>query len=155
MNLQINIKTNFKHHDSEIPQHAHEGDAGVDLRADTSGPVWIHPGETIRIPTGIYIALPQAGEEDPAMWEMQIRSRSGWASRGIIVANSPGTIDSSYRGEIQVILANIGSDPCQILPGDRVAQAVVSLVAKFDWNLVDDLDDTSRNTKGLGSTGVT
>jgi dUTP pyrophosphatase len=152
MTLKIKIRSKFRHPDNRLPEAKHPGDAGMDLRADLEGPLTLWPGKVSKVPTGLYVQLPEGDTE--ANWEMQIRTRSGLASQGIIVANSPGTVDSSYRGEIQVLLLNTSDQPFVVEPGDRVAQAVVSLVAKFKWQVVEDLDDTSRNHQGFGSSGI-
>jgi dUTP pyrophosphatase len=152
MTLQVKLHANFRYLDNEIPRFTHPGDAGMDLRADLEGPLTLSPGDVIKVPTGLSVELP-AGDSY-STWEMQIRSRSGLARQGIVVANSPGTIDSGYRGEIQVLLGNIGNNLFIVEPGARVAQAVVSLCAKFEWEIVDELGDTSRNHQGFGSSGI-
>jgi dUTP pyrophosphatase len=152
MTLKIKVRTNFRYLDNRLPETKHPGDSGMDLRADLEAPLTLWPGKAIRVPTGLWLQLPEG--DDEANWDMQIRSRSGLAAQGIIVANSPGTVDSSYRGEIQVLLFNLGDQRFVVKPGDRVAQVVVSLCAKFKWQVVEDLDDTSRNHQGFGSTGI-
>lgn len=130
------------------PAYATDGAAGMDIHADLNGPL-ILPGGGGRmvVPTGIAIALP------PTL-EAQVRSRSGLAAKnGIFVLNAPGTIDSDYRGEIKVILCNMG-DPFVINPGDRIAQLVIAPVIQAQWVQVDDLEETARGEGGFGSTGV-
>jgi dUTP pyrophosphatase len=117
------------------------------LLAAVSEPLNIAPGQRVLIPTGLAIAL-------PAGYELQIRPRSGLALRnGIILPNSPGTIDEDYRGEIQVIVLNTGSEPFRVERGTRIAQAVLAPVVRAAWEEVVDLDVTTRNAGGFGSTG--
>jgi len=131
-----------------LPAYATPGAAGMDLLAAVSTPVTIDPGKRALIPTGLAIALPPG-------FEMQVRPRSGLALRnGIILPNSPGTIDEDYRGEVQVILLNAGDAPFTIERGMRIAQAVVAPVVRAVWREVDSLDDTARSTGGFGSTGT-
>lgn len=133
---------------AQIPRYETEGAAGMDLRADLDAPLTIPGGGgRLVVPTGIAIALPRG-------FEAQIRSRSGLAAKnGIFVLNSPGTIDSDYRGEIKVILCNLG-DPFTINPGDRIAQMVVAAVSWAAMVEVQVLDHTERGAGGLGSTGL-
>lgn len=130
-----------------IPAYATEGSAGMDITAALSEPLILEPGAIKLIPTGIAIALPQG-------FECQVRSRSGLAAKhGIFALNAPGTIDSDYRGEIKVILANSGKAPYAIQPGERIAQLVIARYETVQWELVDTLDETARGTGGFGSTG--
>lgn len=125
-----------------------EGSSGFDLCAAVQEPVMIHPGEIVLIPTGISIAM-------PSNLEAQVRSRSGLAlNNGICVLNSPGTIDSDYRGEIRVILYNVSSKGFQVKRGDRVAQLVFQEVPAVQFQVVQELHETSRGVGGFGSTGV-
>jgi dUTP pyrophosphatase len=129
-----------------IPHYAHEGDAGLDLFAVEE--TRILPGETRLIKTGIAIALPLGTEA-------QIRPRSGLAlNHSITVLNSPGTIDAGYRGEVAIILINHGKKTFDIVPGMKVAQMVVNLIIQAKVTVVDELDNTSRDIKGFGSTGT-
>jgi len=131
-----------------LPAYATPGAAGMDLLAAVAAPVTIEPGKRALIPTGLAIALPPG-------FEMQVRPRSGLALRnGIVLPNSPGTIDEDYRGEVQVILLNAGDAPFTVERGMRIAQAVVAPVVRAEWQEVETLDDTSRNTGGFGSTGT-
>jgi dUTP pyrophosphatase len=128
-----------------IPAHAHPGDGGVDLYAREA--TTLEPGERGIVPTGVAVAIPNgfAGLVTP---------RSGLAVRsGLGVVNSPGLVDSGYRGEIKVILVNLGSEAIQIERGDRVAQMVVVPVASQEFEAVDDLPESSRGAGGFGSTG--
>ena len=131
-----------------LPGYATTGAAGMDLLAAVGAPVTIDPGKRALIPTGLAIALPPG-------FEMQVRPRSGLALRnGIVLPNSPGTIDEDYRGEVQVIVLNAGDAPFTVERGMRIAQAVVAPVVRAAWREVDSLDDTVRSTGGFGSTGT-
>jgi dUTP pyrophosphatase len=131
-----------------LPAYATEGAAGMDLLAAVSGPVTLAPGQRALIPTGLAIALPRGHE-------LQIRPRSGLAMRhGIVLPNSPGTIDEDYRGEIQVIMLNTGDAPFTVERGARIAQAVLAPVLRATWQEVEVLADTARGSGGFGSTGT-
>jgi deoxyuridine 5'-triphosphate nucleotidohydrolase len=133
--------------DLPSPAYATDGAAGMDLLAAVAEPVVIASGQRVLIPTGLAIALPPG-------YELQVRPRSGLALRnGIILPNSPGTIDEDYRGEIQVIVLNTGSEPFVVERGTRIAQAVLAPVVRAAWREVADLDVTARNEGGFGSTG--
>lgn len=133
--------------DLPLPRAESEGAAGLDLRAAVEVPVRLAPGERTLVPTGFRIALPRG-------FEAQIRPRSGLALRhGILVPNAPGTIDADYRGEIQVILMNAGSEPFEIARGDRIAQLVIASVVRPAWVEVEALDETERGAGGFGHTG--
>jgi dUTP pyrophosphatase len=130
-----------------LPAYATSGSAGMDLKANISEVACFQPMERRLIPTGIFIEL-------PAGYEAQIRPRSGLAlKQGITCLNSPGTVDSDYRGELKVILINLSETEQLIHPGDRIAQMVVSPVEKVDWHSVSDLNLTVRNDGGFGHTG--
>lgn len=134
-----------------LPVYQTAGAAGMDLAAaiDDAAVEILEPGERRLIPTGFAAAVPPG-------FEMQIRPRSGLALKhGVTVLNTPGTIDSDYRGEIQVMLVNLGREPFSIARGDRVAQAVIAPVIQASIVEVGDLDDTERGTGGFGSTGTT
>jgi dUTP pyrophosphatase len=134
--------------DLALPGYASAGAAGMDLLAAVSAPVTLPPGGRALIPTGLRIALPEG-------YEMQIRPRSGLALRnGIVLPNSPGTIDEDYRGEIQVIVMNAGDAPFTVERGMRIAQAVIAPVVRGAWRETDDLDETARGQGGFGSTGI-
>jgi dUTP pyrophosphatase len=121
----------------------------MDLLAAVSAAVVILPGGRALIPTGLVIALPPG-------YELQIRPRSGLALKhGIVLPNSPGTIDEDYRGEVQVIVMNAGDSPFTVERGMRIAQAVLAPVVRADWHETDRLDDTARGDGGFGSTGHT
>ena len=129
-----------------LPTYASSDAAGADLRADLSGPVIISAGSREIIPTGVRCAIPGG-------FEAQIRPRSGLAARhGITLLNSPGTIDADYRGEIQVILVNLGQEPYTVQPGDRIAQMVIAPVTRALFE-IGDLSTSARGSNGFGSTG--
>ena len=131
-----------------LPAYATAGAAGMDLLAADTTPVTVDPGKRALIPTGLTIALPRG-------YELQVRPRSGLALRnGVILPNSPGTIDEDYRGEVQVIVLNAGDTPFIIERGMRIAQAIVAPVVQAVWQEVEALDDTRRGTGGFGSTGT-
>ena len=129
----------------ELPQYATEGAAGMDVLAAED--VTLAPGERHAVATGLSVAI-------PAGYEIQVRPRSGLALKhGISVPNTPGTIDSDYRGELKVILINHGSEDFAVRRGDRVAQLVLAPVTRAQWEEVADLDQTARGAGGFGSTG--
>lgn len=133
--------------DLPLPQYATPHAAGMDLRAAVTEPVTLQPGERRLVPTGLRIALPEG-------FEGQVRPRSGLALRhGISMVNTPGTIDADYRGEVRVLLINLGNEPFTIHRGDRIAQLVIAPVSRCVWEPVADLDETPRGTGGFGSTG--
>jgi dUTP pyrophosphatase len=131
-----------------LPTYATAGAAGMDLLAAVDAPVIVPPLGRALIPTGLSVALPPGHE-------LQIRPRSGLTLRhGIVLPNSPGTIDEDYRGELQIIVLNMGDTPFAVERGMRIAQAVLSPVTRAAWLEVDDLDSTTRSTGGFGSTGL-
>lgn len=131
-----------------LPAYATPGAAGMDLAAALDGPLTLAAGGRAAVPTGLALALPEG-------FEGQVRPRSGLALRaGVTVANAPGTIDADYRGELHVILINLGTEPVTIRPGDRVAQLVVAPVARVAWREVGELPESARGAGGFGSTGV-
>jgi len=130
-----------------LPRYQTAGAAGMDLHAALAAPVTLDPLGRAKIPTGIALAIPTS-------FEAQVRPRSGLAARhGVTVLNAPGTIDSDYRGEVQVVLVNLSHVPCTISPLDRIAQLVFAPVAYAELVLVDELDATARGKGGYGSTG--
>lgn len=142
----MNIKVHYsgKH---ALPQFETTQSAGMDLRANIDAPVILQPGDRALIPTGIKMALPDGHEA-------QIRPRSGLAYKhGITVLNSPGTIDADYRGDVGVLLINHGREAFTVEDGMRVAQMVVAQYSQFEWESVEDLDETARGAGGFGSTG--
>jgi dUTP pyrophosphatase len=131
-----------------LPAYATPGSAGVDLAAALEAPLVLPPGGRAAVPTGLALALPMG-------YEAQVRPRSGLALRhGLTVLNSPGTIDADYRGEILVILANLGAESVTIARGERIAQLVVAPVSRVAWQRVGNLPGSGRGAAGFGSTGV-
>lgn len=129
-----------------LPAYAHDGDAGMDLAAVE--PVALAPGERAAVPTGLAVAV-------PAGWVGLVHPRSGLALRaGLSLVNAPGTIDAGYRGELKVLLINLGHEPVELQPGERIAQLVLQRVGRAEVVEVDDLDATSRGAGGFGSTGT-
>ncbi len=141
----INKSTN------EDPKFAYEGDSGFDLRADIEEPLVLNPGERALIPTGLYFELVKG-------LELQVRPRSGLSIKnGITVLNSPGTVDSHYRGEVKIPLINLGQEPFKIVKGDRIAQAVIAPVygeGKINLLKTDTINETSRGSGGFNSSGI-
>ena len=130
-----------------LPSYATAGAAGMDLTAALDAPLTLAPGGRALVPTGLEIAL-------PAGYEAQVRPRSGLALKhGVTVLNSPGTVDSDYRGEIGVVLINLGEAPFTVTRGDRIAQLVVAPVMHAHWDEVSVLSATARGRGGYGSTG--
>ncbi|WP_416906794.1 MAG: dUTP diphosphatase [Polymorphobacter sp.] len=131
-----------------LPAYATEGAAGMDVVAALDLPVMLAPGARMAVPTGLAMAIPHG-------FEVQVRPRSGLAlKQGLTVANAPGTIDSDYRGEVMVLLVNLGQEPVLIERGQRIAQLVVAPVTRAVLTLADSLDETARGAGGFGSTGV-
>ena len=131
-----------------LPSYATAGAAGMDLLAAVHAPLTIAPGDRVLVPTGLTIAL-------PAGYELQVRPRSGLALKhGIVLPNSPGTVDEDYRGELQVIVMNAGTAPFTVERGMRIAQAVVAPVTRATWREVEALPETARGQGGFGSTGT-
>jgi dUTP pyrophosphatase len=145
--VQVQIKQIEGAKDLELPSAATIDSAGLDLRAALTEPLTLAPGERSLVPTGIAIALPSG-------YEAQVRPRSGLAvKKGIGVVNAPGTIDADYRGEIRVILINLGEQAIQFERGDRIAQMVVKPLPLVEWQAVDELSETARGAGGFGHTG--
>lgn len=132
----------------QLPAYATPESAGMDLRANITEPIVLHPLERRIIPTGLYIALPPG-------YEAQVRPRSGLAFKhGITVLNSPGTIDSDYRGELGVLLVNLSNEDFTVEAGERIAQMVIARHEQGEFVEVEELDDTERGVGGYGHTGV-
>jgi dUTP pyrophosphatase len=147
MTTQLRVRRLPHNPELPLPAYATAGAAGMDLLAAVAAPVIIEPGKRALIPTGLAVAIPPG-------FELQIRPRSGLALRhGIVLPNSPGTIDEDYRGEIQVIVLNAGDQPFTVERGTRIAQAVLAPVTRARWLEVESLDTTIRNGGGFGSTG--
>ena len=144
----IVLLTVFPHGEGlDLPSYATEGSAGCDLRAAIEAELTITPGGRALVPTGIAVAIPPG-------YEGQVRMRSGLAhDRGLALLNAPGTVDADYRGEIRVIVANLGNEPATIRRGDRIAQLVFAPVARARFEKVDRLPPSARDTGGFGSTG--
>lgn len=147
--MKIQIKRlDDKFADLPLPKYSTEGSAGMDIHAAVEESITIAPGAVELIPTSLAIALRPG-------YECQVRSRSGLAIKsGIFALNAPGTIDSDYRGEIKIILANFGKEPFLINRGDRIAQLVIATYEKAEWELTERLPETSRGGGGFGSTGL-
>ncbi len=146
--IALKIKRKENTQDLPLPKYMSVGSSGMDLYADTQGEVSLNPQEVKLISAGIYIDIPLG-------YEAQIRPRSGLALKhGITVLNTPGTIDSDYRGLIQIILINVGKEPFPIKRGDRIAQMVIKEVVQAEVKEITELEDTSRGEGGFGHTGV-
>jgi len=146
IDIQIQKQPHFE--GLELPQYQTLGSSGFDLVAACEEPVMIQPGERTLIPTGLSFSIPRG-------YEVQIRPRSGLALKhGIMLPNAPGTIDSDYRGEIKVILMNLGKEAFQVVRGMRIAQAVLAEIVKARLVVADNLDVTHRGSGGFGHTGV-
>ncbi len=131
-----------------LPEYQTMGSAGMDLRAWLQEPVTLQPLERKLIPTGLYMALPEG-------YEAQIRPRSGMAiKRGLSMVNTPGTIDSDYRGEIMVAIINLSNEPQEITDGERIAQMVIARYEQIEWTAVELLDETVRGAGGFGHSGT-
>lgn len=133
----------------ELPAYETSGSAGMDVRAalPAGDPLTLKPGARAMVPTGLSVAIPEG-------YEIQVRPRSGLAAKhGLTCLNTPGTIDSDYRGEIKVILINLGAEAFVIQRGERIAQLVLAPVTRLAWSEVDALAETARGTGGFGSTG--
>lgn len=134
--------------DLPLPSYATPGSAGLDLLAAVDGAKTLQPGERALIPTGLSIALPPG-------FEAQVRPRSGLALKhGVTVLNAPGTVDSDYRGEVGVILINLGSEPFVVERGSRIAQMIVARHDRATWRTVETLEQSERGAGGFGSTGT-
>ncbi len=130
-----------------LPDYATEGSSGMDIRAFLEGPLVLSPMQRALVPTGLFVELTDG-------YEIQVRPRSGLAlKQGITCLNSPGTVDSDYRGELKVILINLSIEDQTIHSGDRIAQIVFAEVVKSKWNLTDQINETARGTGGFGHTG--
>jgi len=146
--MRVRIKRLPAARDLPLPSHGSPGSAGFDLRAAFDQEVVIRPGERLLVPTGLVLEIPPG-------WEGQVRPRSGLALRhGIGIVNAPGTIDSDYRGEVAVILINLGEAPFSLNRGDRIAQLVFSRVETVEWEEAETLEESGRGGGGFGSTGM-
>ena len=145
MQIAVNI---VNHSTNPLPAYATAGSAGMDIRANLQEPVTLQPLERYLVPTGLFIELPDG-------YEAQVRPRSGLAiKQGITCLNSPGTVDSDYRGELKVILINLSNTEQVIQHGDRIAQMVIASTVKAELVLTDTLNESQRGEGGFGHTGV-
>jgi len=145
--VRITVKRTANGKEVPLPRYMSAGAAGMDLYAAVEETVVLNPGDIKLVPTGLIISLPEG-------YEAQIRPRSGLALKhGITMVNSPGTIDADYRGQIGLIMTNLGPEPFEINKGDRVAQMVINRVVRAVLAEVDEMDDTTRDDGGFGSTG--
>lgn len=134
--------------ENPLPEYSTTGSAGMDLRANLKEPLVFEPLQRHMVPTGLFIELPEG-------YEAQVRPRSGLANKmGITCLNSPGTVDSDYRGEIKVILINLSAEAQTIHQGDRIAQMIISTVERAEWIPVHELNETARSEGGFGHTGI-
>jgi dUTP pyrophosphatase len=148
MNVPVQVRRLPHAEGLPLPAYATTGAAGMDLIAAVAEPLRVAPGARVLVPTGLTIALPPG-------FELQVRPRSGLALKhGIVLPNSPGTVDEDYRGELLVIVMNAGPAPFIIERGMRIAQAVLAPVVRAEWREVADLPGTSRGEGGFGSTGT-
>ena len=142
--MKVRIVNNSHH---PLPEYSTAFSAGLDLRAYLEKPIVLEPGQRILVPTGLYIELPQH-------YEAQIRPRSGLALKnGISVLNTPGTIDSDYRGEVRIILINLSDVPFTIIDGERICQMIIARHETIEWDETNDLNGTDRGSGGFGHTG--
>ena len=143
--LEVKIVNQSQH---ALPSYATSGASGMDLRASVTENITLQPLERTLVPTGLFIELPEG-------YEAQVRPRSGLAiKQGLTCLNTPGTIDADYRGEVKILLVNLGTEPFTIERGMRIAQMIVAKYRRVEWQAVDSLDDTARGAGGFGSTGV-
>jgi dUTP pyrophosphatase len=143
--ITVNIVNNST---NSLPAYETSGSAGMDIKANLDRPLLLHPGERALVPTGLFIELPEG-------YEAQIRPRSGLAiKRGITCLNTPGTIDSDYRGEIKIILINLSNEIQEINHADRIAQIIIAKTERAALNVVQQLNETKRGTGGFGHTGT-
>lgn len=148
MTIKLKIRRKDGCEDIPLPRYMSEGAAGMDVCAACDKEVCVRPGDIKLIPTGVYLAIPRG-------YEVQVRPRSGLALKhGLTIVNAPGTIDSDYRGEVCIIVGNIGRDDFTVTRGMRIAQLVVAKVSQADIEVVEELDQTSRGHGGFGHTGT-
>lgn len=143
--LKIKVLAHFK---GELPKYETAHASGLDVRAALSAPMMLRPMERAMIPTGLSMEIPPG-------YEIQVRPRSGLAAKqGVTVLNTPGTVDADYRGEVKIIVINLGSEAIEVKDQDRIAQMVLCPVVQADLLLSDELSETARGAGGFGSTGV-
>lgn len=147
--LLVNVKVKtLEHFKGQLPIYHSLLASGLDVRAQIVEPLTIKPLERVLVSTALSVEI-------PSNYEVQVRSRSGWAyKKGISVLNSPGTIDADYRGELKIILVNLSNQDVSILPQDRIAQLVLAPVVQINWMQNKTLSSTKRDQKGFGSTGI-
>lgn len=146
--VEVRVRRLPHAHDLGLPEYATEGAAGADLRSAEAGPIEVLPGQRIAVATGLVMEIPQG-------YEAQVRPRSGLAIRhGLTVVNAPGTIDSDYRGEVKVLMVNLGDMSVVIDRGDRIAQMVIAPVTRAEFAETQETQETDRGAGGFGSTGV-
>jgi dUTP pyrophosphatase len=144
--MKVKVKT-WPHFKGELPQYQSSGASGFDVRAQIDQPIVLKPMERVLVPTGLTFEIPLG-------FEIQARPRSGWAAKhGLTLMNTPGTIDADYRGEVKVILVNLGTETVTIQDQDRCAQLVICPVIQAQFELTTDLSSTERGAGGFGSTG--
>jgi len=144
----MKVKIKRDNPEMDLPVYAHEGDAGMDVRANIEKPITLRSLERTIIPTGIRVKIPKG-------YEIQVRPRSGLAAKhGVSLANSIGTIDEGFINTIGAIVINLSNEPFTINPGDRIAQIVLKKFETIEWEEVDILEDTERGLSGFGSTGL-
>ena len=147
MRVKVRVQRLPGAEDLPLPSYQTEGAAGADLRSAENGPLVIGPGDRAAVATGLVLEIPDG-------YEAQVRPRSGLAVRhGLTVVNAPGTIDSDYRGEVKVLMVNLGRSPVIIERGDRIAQLVLAPVTRAEFCTADELAETGRGAGGFGSTG--
>lgn len=146
--IKIGLKRKDDCQDLPLPNYATEGSSGMDLYADVKEDIVLRPGEIKLVSAGVYLSIPRG-------YEAQIRPRSGLALKhGVTLVNTPGTIDSDYRGLLRIILINLGKDDFTVRRGDRIAQMVVKEITQAELEVVDELDKTVRSSGGFGHTGL-
>lgn len=144
--IQVKVKM-LPHFKGELPKYETQGASGLDVRAQLEQNLILEPGQRIAIPTGLSVEIPPG-------YEIQVRPRSGWALKeGMSVLNTPGTVDADYRGEVKIILANLGTQSVKIHDQDRIAQLVLCPVVQLEWQSMESLSSTERGVGGFGSTG--
>ena len=142
--VAIKMLENFK---GDLPRYESSAASGFDVRAQLESQITLNPGERALVPTGLSFEIPEG-------YEIQARPRSGWAiKQGMTLLNTPGTIDADYRGEVKIILANMGQEPVEIKDLDRVAQLVLCPVVQAEFQITESLSETQRGAGGFGSTG--
>ena len=146
--MRVRVRRLASAADLPLPRSASAGSAGCDLRAALPAPLVLGAGDRAAVPTGLVIEVPPG-------WEAQVRPRSGLAlHHGVTLVNAPGTIDSDYRGEVAVLLVNLGREPFTLHHGDRIAQLVLARSEPVEWDEVAELSDSGRGEGGFGSTGL-